>query len=151
MNMERVFLGLGSNIGDKADNLDEAIEYLTETFAVKPLAVSSYIETKSWGFEAADFLNAVAVFEIEVGDPLEILSVCKNIEARMGRKDGAEYDKDGKRIYHSRIIDIDILKIGERVVNLPSLTVPHPLMGEREFVQRPLKEVGRSCALKSKI
>lgn len=139
--MEYVFLGIGSNIGDRSKNIDEATERLSDSFGTKPLAVSSYIETKSWGFDAPDFLNAVAVFEIEVGDPLEILRVCKDIEAGMGRKDDLEYDNTGKRVYHSRIIDIDILKIGERVVDLPSLKVPHPLMRERDFVQIPLKEI----------
>ena len=61
----------------------------------------------------------------------------------MGRTDPPEYDADGRRIYHSRIIDIDILFYGKEVIETEELTIPHPRIAERDFVKKPLKEIAK--------
>lgn len=137
-----VYLGIGSNIGDRKSNLDKAVALLSEKFGVKPSAISSYMETEPWGFESfSKFLNAAVRFEMASPDPLSILHSCKETEKEMGRKDSPEYDASGQRIYHSRIIDIDVLFIGDMTVNTDELTVPHPLAAVRDFVKKPLREV----------
>ena len=72
---------------------------------------------------------------------LMILEICKDIERRLGRTGEPEYDAEGKRIYHSRPIDIDILLLGDNNIDCPELTVPHRFMYERDFVMIPLKEI----------
>jgi len=139
--MENVFFSIGSNMGDRRSALDKAVELLDQKLGGSRLAVSDYIETPSWGFDAPDFLNAVVAYGIEDPDGLKILDICKEIEAEMGRKENVEYDDNGQRIYHSRPIDIDILLIGDRKINEERLTVPHPLMEKRDFVMIPLAQV----------
>ena len=85
-------------------------------------------------------MNAVVVYELEI-DPFKLLSLCKEIETLMGREQNVEYDSEGKRIYHSRVIDIDILMMGDRKVDTPQLKIPHPLMEARDFVMIPLRDV----------
>lgn len=136
-----VYFSLGSNTGDRRKNLDTALQLLEEAFG-QVRAVSRFIETEPWGFTASTtFLNAAARFDVIDPDPYEILRVCKDIERRMGRTDAVEFDSDGKRVYHSRIIDIDILFIGTMRIDSPELTVPHPLAAVRDFVKIPLREV----------
>lgn len=137
---ERVFLGLGSNLGDRAANVLNAVEKLSQSFGCAPLAMSELIETRSWGFDAPSFINAVVVYELEI-DPFKLLSLCKEIETLMGREQKVEYDSEGKRVYHSRVIDIDILMMGDRRMDAPLLKIPHPLMEARDFVMIPLRDV----------
>lgn len=139
--IENVYLSLGSNQGDRKYNLDRATELLTEGLGIAPAAVSDYIVTESWGFEAPDFLNSVVAFLLDDPDAYSILALCKEIERTMGREEMVEYGEDGRRIYHSRPIDIDIIEIGHRKIESETLTVPHPLAGERDFVQIPLAQV----------
>ena len=73
--------------------------------------------------------------------PETLLKICKRIERAMGRRGAPEYGADGRRIYRDRSIDIDILLYGDLSVETPELTIPHPLMREREFVMRPLAEI----------
>jgi len=145
---ETVFLSLGSNQGDRKFNLDHAIELLGTKLGHQPAAISDYIETKSWGFEAPDFLNAAVAFEIEDPDGFEILRICKEIERQMGREETPLFDDRGRRIYHSRPIDIDILLIGESIIDTEVLKVPHPLMEKRDFVMIPLAQVQRKLEIK---
>lgn len=141
MSRERLYLSLGSNIGDRSSNLTAAIGRLDEMIGPHS-ALSSFIETKSWGFHGGDFMNCAAMYETDL-PPLRILEICKEIERDMGRRETPEYSPDGVRIYHDRIIDIDILLYGERRIDSPELRIPHPLMHEREFVMIPLKEIYR--------
>ena len=131
----RVYLGLGTNQGDKANNLTRAIEALS--LALGPSnAVSRFIETDPWGFESKNgFLNCVAAFETELS-PLELLDTTERIERELGRT-----QKSAGGIYHDRIIDIDILLYGNLVIESPRLTIPHPLMHKRTFVLEPLAEI----------
>lgn len=144
-----VYLGLGTNLGERQRNLWEAIERLDEAFGCRYSAVSDFIETEPWGFYSQNrFLNAAVRYVLSVPAGISesdfsrgILKTCKSIEMAMGRSESPEYDAAGKRVYHSRIIDIDILLIGDWTVDEPDLKIPHPLMTERDFVMRPLSEI----------
>ena len=111
--------------------------------------VSSLLETDPWGFESEDkFINAAVMYELELpkgynpeAEALMILEICKDIERKLGRTGTPQYDEKGDRIYTSRPIDIDILLYGDVVMHTPELTIPHPLMMQREFVWRPLQEI----------
>lgn len=138
--MTRVYLSLGTNLGDRKSNISTAVRMLEEALGSAPAAVSSMMESRSWGFEGGDFINCVLSFDTTLS-PRELLALCKDIEHRMGRRESIEYGEDGKRIYHDRIIDIDILLYGNLCVNEPDLVIPHPLMKERDFIMRPLMEI----------
>ena len=141
--MEKVYLSLGSNRGDRRANILSAVGELDRSLGRPHSAISSLIETSSWGFEGADFINCTVLYETEL-PPEELLSVCKRIEREMGRRENPEFDTAGHRIYHDRVIDIDILLYGTRRVDTPELKIPHPLMKQRDFVMRPLMEIYNS-------
>ena len=148
--MERVdvFLGLGSNQGDRDLNLLKAMNLLDEAFGMHPERVSRIVETPAWGFEGPDFLNLCVLYRLpRTGTPEEqatrILRQVKEIEKALGRTEEALFDADGKRVYHNRIIDIDILLYGTHVIHTEDLTVPHPLIGQRDFVKKPLLEISK--------
>lgn len=129
-------------MGDKEANLYRAIDLLDKYLEKKHTRLSSFIQTKSWGFEGADFLNAVVVYDSDK-DAFTILDICKRVEAEMGRplEEPIFDSKTGMRVYSDRIIDIDILMLGNEQVSTTELTIPHPRMKERDFVLIPLKEV----------
>ena len=140
-----VYLGLGSNLGDRRKNLERALALLDEGFGRHYTALSRMIETKAWGFKGDKFLNACVLYRIyRKGSPEEqgheILALCKEIERTLGRDEKPEYDAEGNRIYHNRTIDIDILFYGTEHIDTEDLTVPHPLIAERDFVKIPLAE-----------
>ena len=149
--MEKVdlYLSLGSNQGDRAQHLENALSLLNIELKRPYKEVSSFIETEPWGFDSDDkFLNAAVHYELELprgynpeAEGLMILEICKDIERRMGRNGEPQYDEGGHRIYTSRPIDIDILLFGENRIDCPELTVPHKLMYERDFVMIPLNEI----------
>ena len=148
--MERVdvYLGLGSNIGNRDSNLLRAVNMLDQAFGTHPERISRIVETRAWGFEGPDFLNICLLYRLpRKGTPeeqaTEILHIAKSIEKELGRSEELEYDKDGNRIYHDRLIDIDILCYGAHVINTEELTVPHPLIGQRDFVKKPLLEISK--------
>lgn len=136
-----LYIGLGSNMGDRQENIRTALRLLGQRLG-EPVKVSSMVVSEPWGFdtEVEDFVNAVAEFETDM-DPFELLAIVKGIEKQMGRSGEPVFDKDGKRIYESRIIDIDIIIYGNLMVVTPELTIPHPHMWERDFVVGPLQEI----------
>ena len=144
-----LYLGLGSNKGDRELNIEHAVSMLNVELKTPYKAISSFYETEPWGFESDDkFINAVVLYELELpqgynaeAEGLMILEICKDIEKRMGRTGGPMYDEKGERIYSSRPIDIDILLFGDNKIDCPELTVPHKLMYKRDFVMIPLKEI----------
>lgn len=143
-----LYLGLGTNLGDRLRNLYEALSRLDAALGLHYLALSSVIETDSWGFEGGKFLNCCVLYRIPYQeDPetqgLEILRQCKEIEKAMGRREHPLSDAEGHRIYIDRIIDIDILFLGTERINNERLTVPHPLISERDFVKVPLSEIAK--------
>lgn len=138
--MAKLYLSLGSNLGNREENLRKAISMLNSALGADAEAVSSFINTKSWGFDGPDFLNCAVRFECNLG-PFTILDICKKIETALGRIQNVEYDSLGRRIYHSRPVDIDIILYGDLVMNTGTLTIPHPRMKERDFVMVPLEQI----------
>ena len=144
-----LYLGLGSNQGDRVLNIEHAVSMLNVELKTPYKAISSLLETEPWGFESQEkFMNAVVLYELELpegynpeAEGLMILEICKDIERRMGRTGEPQYDEKGERIYKDRPIDIDILLFGDNRIDCPELTVPHKLMYERDFVMIPLKEI----------
>jgi len=131
--MPRVYLGLGSNLGDRRGNLDEAVDRLGKLDALKVLRTSSYHETEPVGGPPQErFLNAVVEAETTL-PPLALLARCFEIEDAMGR---VRQERWGPRL-----IDIDVLTYGEEVVSSPTLEIPHPRMHQRRFVLEPLAEL----------
>jgi 2-amino-4-hydroxy-6-hydroxymethyldihydropteridine diphosphokinase len=146
--MERVdvYFGIGSNMGDREDNLAAAVAMMADAFGALPQKASSIIETPAWGFEGPDFMNQCVMFRLpRKGSPkdhaLSILDTVKHIEKQMGRLDEEVTEIDGKRVYHNRPIDIDILYYGTYTIDEPTLKIPHPLIQERDFVKIPLREI----------
>ena len=144
-----LYLSLGSNQGDRRRNIEAAISMLNIELGVPYKAVSSFIETEPWGFGSSEkFINAAVMYELDLpenfnseAEGLMILEICKDIEKRLGRVEGPQYDDRGERVYTDRPIDIDILLMGDCRIDCPELTVPHKLMYERDFVMKPLKEI----------
>jgi len=126
--MIEVYLGLGSNLGDRERNIAQALELLGKRGRV--VAVSPLYETDPVGLTGPLFLNAVCLYQTELG-PEALLSFIKGIEARLGRKQGLS----------SRPIDIDILIYGDLVLKGEALTIPHPRLAERAFVLVPLADL----------
>lgn len=133
--MATVYLGLGTNLGNKEANLRTAIYKLQERIG-KQVSLSSFYETAPWGFESDhSFLNAAIGLETSLS-PIEILHITQEIEKELGRT-----KKSVNGSYSDRLIDIDILLYDTLVLQTPELTIPHPLMTERDFVMRPLIEI----------
>ncbi len=137
-----VYLSLGSNLGDRRARIEEAVRRLDAEIGRPCEARSTVAETPSWGFDGPDFLNCVVRYRTAMR-PRTLLRICKQIERAMGRRDAPEYDAAGRRVYHDRPIDIDILLYGDETVDEPDLKIPHPLMHRREFILRPLAEIMR--------
>jgi 2-amino-4-hydroxy-6-hydroxymethyldihydropteridine diphosphokinase len=130
-----VYLGLGSNLGDKCLHLRTAINEIEKRIGHVECQ-SAFVETEPWGVESDNtFVNAVVRVDTALS-PLDLLKETQTIEREMGR---THKTVDGK--YSDRIIDIDILLYGDVEINLPELVVPHPRMHERDFVKKPLEEV----------
>ena len=131
----KVYLGLGTNIGSKKDNLTRAIDLLSLALG-KCAALSQFIETAPWGFESNNsFLNCAVAFDTHLA-PLELLDATERIERELGRTLKSEGGN-----YHDRIIDIDILLYSDEIIESDRLTIPHPLMHKREFVLEPLAAI----------
>lgn len=133
--MTEAALGLGSNLGDKAGNLETAIALLDAHADIRILRRSAFYLTEPWGDAAQDFfVNACVLAEtsLQAGD---LLRHCLGVEARMGR------DREAARRWGPRLIDIDILLFGEEAISAPGLTVPHPRLAERAFALVPLAEI----------
>lgn len=137
--MAFVYIGLGSNLGNRADNIRRAVALLEKRIG-RLAACSSIIETEPEGFVSDHrFLNAVASFETRLA-PDALLNETQDIERELGR---TQKSRDG--IYHDRCIDIDLLTYQVEgfpiEVQTPRLTLPHPRMTERDFVLKPLREI----------
>lgn len=128
---QRIFIGLGTNLGERFENLARARSLMEEK--VRLNAVSSVYETKPWGYlEQPDFLNQVVEGETDL-TPTRLLNLLKRIEKKMGREKNF---RNGPRL-----IDLDILLYGNRVVHTTRLNIPHPELVERAFVLVPLAEL----------
>lgn len=130
-----IYIALGSNLGNKALNLDKAIDLLQDRGCTL-LSCSSYIETAPEGFQSAHtFLNAAAMFETSL-TPQQLLRLTQQIEKDMGRTTKSVDDQ-----YQDRLIDIDLLLFDDWTISTPTLTLPHPRMHLRRFVLKPLSEI----------
>ena len=138
MRQQELVLLLGTNLGDREENIRRALEALDKAFGGRRVKLTKIIETEACGFDGPPFLNAVVVYR-SARKPENVLKICKRIERSMGRTDAPEYASDGSRVYHNRIIDIDILFYGEHSVSTPQLTIPHPQVHSRPFVRQLLE------------
>ena len=134
--MARVFLSLGSNMGDRSANISQAVSLLSISPKIKIVKTSSFYETEPWGNKKQDwFVNAAVAMDCELS-PQDLLTYCQNIEFQLGR-----IRKEGEK-WGQRAIDIDILMYDDLIYSdSKTLTIPHPLMHERAFVLVPMLEV----------
>ena len=128
-----LYLGLGANLGEREKTLRRAIELVKKIPAVKLLRVSSFYETEPWGVtNQPKFLNAAIKISTDL-EPLDLLDALQRIELELGRI--------RRERWGARTIDLDILLIDGREISTPRLTVPHPLLFERDFALVPLMEI----------
>jgi 2-amino-4-hydroxy-6-hydroxymethyldihydropteridine diphosphokinase len=126
-------LGLGSNLGDRVGNIEEAVRRLTADGSVRLVARSKLYRTAPWGVTDQDwFVNACIAVATELA-PHALLKLCQSVENGMGRV--------RTRHWGPRNIDVDILTFRDLKVRDPDLVIPHPLIAERAFVLLPLKDV----------
>ena len=130
-----VYLGLGTNLGDKEQNLRMSIKKIEERIG-NVVSLSAFYATATWGFSSENsFLNAAVCVETTLL-PLQVLEETQRIERELGRT-----EKSVNGLYADRLIDIDLLLYDDRVMDAEGLILPHPLMTERRFVMEPLSEI----------
>ncbi len=130
----RVFIGIGSNLGERKDNCREARQKISELPDTRVVAASSYYESEPHGNAKTWFVNSVIEIETEFSPP-DLLKQTKAIEEAMGRR-----RVKGKK-WGSRVIDLDILLFNNEILNKRNLKLPHPRLAERKFVLAPLAEL----------
>ncbi len=127
------YLGLGANLGNREENIKNAISRLSSDPEILIKKRSSMIETKPYGnIDQPDFINSVIEIDTDITAE-NLLSKCLTVENELGRKRNEKWDP--------RTIDIDILFYGKTIVNLEQLTIPHPDLHHRKFVLRSLNEI----------
>lgn len=135
-----IILSLGSNMGDRQWNLHMARALLAEALHCDMLC-SRELETDAIGFVGAKFLNQAVAFDVDI-TPERLLDICQEVEREIGRpQHEAQYGPDGKRIYTDRVIDIDILKFNDLNIKTDKLTIPHPQIEQRPFIQELLNDI----------
>ena len=133
--MHQVYLGLGTNLGDKEANLKAAVEEIGKRVG-EVTSLSAFHVSEPWGFTSEHtFLNAVCRVLTDFL-PMEVLRLTQDIERSLGR-----LKKSVNGHYSDRLIDIDILLYDDLRIATPELTIPHPLMWQRDFVMIPLHEI----------
>lgn len=134
MTNHQVYLGLGSNLGERESFIQKAVALIMERVG-HVARQSTLVETEPWGFESTHrFLNGVILCETRL-TPRQVLNETQKIEKELGRKSKTTL------AYSDRPIDIDILLYDDLTIDEPDLKIPHPLMYERDFVMKPLKEI----------
>jgi 2-amino-4-hydroxy-6-hydroxymethyldihydropteridine diphosphokinase len=135
----RVGFGLGSNLGDKVENIHKALALLQQREIAKLENISRVYRTPPWGvLDQGDFANACAIGDTRLS-PYELLAAVKKIEADMGRAP--------TRRWGPRLIDVDILFLGDHTLDDPELTLPHKELFSRSFVLTPLMEIAPDLVL----
>lgn len=130
-----VYFSLGTNLGNKEQNLRFAVQYIEERIG-KVISLSAFYATAPWGFSSDNaFLNAAVCIETTLS-PLEVLFESQSIEREMGR-----IHKSVNGVYSDRVIDVDLLLYDDLILDTLTLKLPHPLMQERAFVMEPLAEI----------
>ena len=136
-----VYLGLGTNLGDRFGNLRGALRMLSDKTGLRLLRCSEVYETEPWGgIKQPPFLNCVAE-ATTVLEPEALLTLCKEMEETLGRVPGVRWGP--------RLIDVDILLYGPEVIDLPHLEIPHPRLHLRAFALVPLAELAPESVLPS--
>ncbi len=130
--MTVAYIGIGSNVGDRVENLRQALRCLDGIMSLERLS-ATYETAPRYVIDQPSFLNMAVGGDTPL-EPLLLLEQLKKIEIDIGRVPTEER-------YGPRAIDLDILFYGSDVVNEPGLSIPHPLMAEREFVLRPLADI----------
>jgi 2-amino-4-hydroxy-6-hydroxymethyldihydropteridine diphosphokinase len=132
-------IGLGSNVGDKAQNIARAIELLCTDGAIRLVRRSALYRSPAWGVTDQDWFVNAAIAVATALSPRELLARCQSVETDMGRVRTMRWGP--------RIIDVDILTYRDSAIREPGLIVPHPLIAERAFVLIPLKDVAPDLRL----
>lgn len=129
-----VYIGLGSNLGNRAQQIAQALALLDSLDGISVVRVAHLIETEPLGGPAGqdNYLNGVAQLHCRFS-ALELLAILLDVENQLGRKRKQKWD--------SRTIDLDLLLFEDQIIDMPHLQVPHPLMHERDFVLKPLAEL----------
>ncbi len=131
--MSIAYIALGTNMGDRTENINTAIESLKHLPLTKVLDVSNIYETEPWGYlDQQNFLNLAVKVETELS-PHALLGACLGIEAGMGR---VRKIKNGPRV-----VDLDLLFYDSEIINTKELVLPHPGVYERGFVLQPLSDI----------
>lgn len=131
--LQKIFVSLGANQGDRLQNLQNAIDALYVRVG-HTLSISPVYETASWGFNSSDFLNCCVALTTELS-PEALLNELQAIEVELGRLEKTS------ETYEARCIDIDVLYYEDVIVDTKSLTIPHPEMSRRNFVLKPLSDI----------
>ena len=134
------YLGLGSNLGQKEENIARAITLIGEQIGIVERQSALYY-SEPWGFQSQNtFVNAVVCVSTAL-PPRQLLLATQRIERLLGKNRQHATQRSGHDVYHDRPIDIDILLYDDLCIDTPQLKIPHPLMQERDFVMVPLREV----------
>ncbi|MFC1624579.1 2-amino-4-hydroxy-6-hydroxymethyldihydropteridine diphosphokinase [Candidatus Omnitrophota bacterium] len=129
------YIGIGSNLGDREKNIQDAIKMLLDTDKLEVRKLSRIYETQPVGGPPQPkYLNGVVEVETDL-EPKELLFATQRIENGLGRKRSVKYGP--------RTIDLDILTYGDKIIDEPDLKIPHPRMAERDFVQKPLGDIAQ--------
>ena len=129
--MQKIYLGLGTNLGDRAANLQAATQGLATKMVIT--AVSPIYQTPPWGIaDQPDFLNLCLAAKTDLS-PAEVLTFVKSLEVALGREPAERWGP--------RLIDIDLLFYANQIIETEKLTIPHPGLAERVFVLRPLADI----------
>ena len=145
--LHQVYLGLGSNLGNKEDNIRKAITLINEQIGTV-VRQSALFYSEPWGFESENqFVNAAICVSTTL-TPHQVLEANQRIERFLGKTEAHATERTSSInpqpsdiTYHDRPIDIDILLYDDLHIDEPQLKVPHPLMNERPFVMIPLSEI----------
>ncbi|PRP67583.1 2-amino-4-hydroxy-6-hydroxymethyldihydropteridine diphosphokinase [Nonlabens agnitus] len=129
----KIFIALGSNLGDRFENLCDAVDLIEQQLGLI-IKVAPVYEVPAMGFDGNDFLNSCILVHA-IKTPAEALEILQGIEKSMGR-----LPKTGES-YENRVIDLDILLYDDVIMDDPQLTVPHPHMLDRDFVLKPLSAI----------
>jgi len=131
--MALAYLGLGSNLGDRVEHLQGAVDALSTEAGVRVVAVSPLYETEPVGGPAQDdYLNAVVALETD-RSPRQLLAIAQRLEAAAGRV--------RRERWGPRTLDVDVLLVDDHRIEEPDLTIPHPRLHERAFVLAPLHDL----------
>lgn len=138
--MQKIHINIGSNLGDRRRNIMRAVTALARRLAPCRIMLSSYMESRPWGFESPNaFVNLGILVEKAVPTPLEALAgIIADVEREVG---GGAPHRNADGSYRDRPVDVDVIAIGDTVSDSPQLTLPHPRMHLRTFVLEPVAEL----------